>query len=158
MPLPAGEGDQIVSSHEPDEAMGRAAGAQSPQRAEGQAGSEFDFRGDDLHTSPANGMTCRAKPCWQRCHPVPFLQRVLRAHDPPNLVKPQQSLRQIGKMEMAVMRWIEGAAKKTDSQPALIVKQPGRPVAPALIAPTLIVSLWTSRVRIAVRDVSAHCP
>lgn len=64
---------------------------------------------------------------------------------------------------MAVMRWIEGAAKKANSQPASIVKQPRRLVAPAVIAPSviapgLIAPVWISQVRIVVRDVSAHCP
>jgi hypothetical protein len=55
------------------------------------------------------------KPLGKRCHAALRLQWILRRHQPPYLVEAEALQRLEADVEMAGMRWVEGAAQEADA-------------------------------------------
>ena len=131
MTLPAGKADKIIGPHQPAEPVLRAALLQCPQGLIGECRPDPDLWCDYPNAGVAgNKMAGPGKAGAKRGHVGAVLQRVLRAHKPPDFVEvklPRGADRQV---EMPLMRRVERPAKQPDPQPAMIVEQLRRKMPP----------------------------
>ena len=108
-----------------------AALLQGPQCLIGECRPEPDLWRDYPNAGVSgNKMAGPGKAGAKRGHVGAVLQRILRAHKPPDFVEvklPRGADRQV---KMALMGWVERSAKQPDPQPAMIVEQLRRKMPP----------------------------
>lgn len=118
-PPPTWQLQQIIRTHNPDEAHVAMGGIQHLQRIGGVAGAEAGF--DFAHANER--MACNharlGRAVLEGRHAPAWLQRILGRNKPPHLMKSEQFERQQADMAMALMGGIERAAKQTDPPVAM---------------------------------------
>lgn len=120
--LPAVDLTEIVGAHQPYEARARIVAAQHGERVGGKpcAQPKFEIADEDarmIGDRARTGETFR-----EGGHAARRLERVLRAHEPPDLIEIEKLERHEADMTVPGMRGIERAAEKSDATAG-----PGRP-------------------------------
>lgn len=114
--LPAVETDQIVGSHDPDEANAQHVLPEITQGAEGIAGRKPLLEAcDDDAGIVAGEVAAGGDALLQWGQTIVLFQRIAGCHHPPQTIELQSAQRCLGTGEMAFVRWIERAAHQPDA-------------------------------------------
>ena len=118
--LPAGELDEVVGAHEPDELGAGKAAAEGAERIVGVARVEarLDACGDNPATVRDAAGAFEA--VGEGGHAVGGFERVAGGDEEPNLVEPQALEGEAGNVAVALMGRVERAAEDADAGPAPI--------------------------------------
>src|SRR6185312_8977320 len=106
---------QDIGADQQDETRARKYSLQCRYSVDRIARAEPRLDVEHADAAIAGKLARRGETLGQGCHAAHRLQRVLRRHQPPDLVEVEALQRLAADMEMAFMRRVEGPAEKADA-------------------------------------------